>query len=106
MNPQEFYDRCAAHDWYYANSDDHAAWRKGRNERLALTERVNEEPYATIWGAWCAFVAGTALRPERPPINLVQNLQERRPFAVEPSPCGEQFTIFPGAPTNGATHHG
>lgn len=36
MSPQEFWDACDKHDWFYDFSDDAAVWRRGREREGAL----------------------------------------------------------------------
>ena len=35
-SPAKFWDRCAAHDWYYEMSDDHSKWVAGRDAQKEL----------------------------------------------------------------------
>lgn len=74
MIPQEFYDLCARHDWYYAYSDDHRYWVAGeaswdRLKRLAATDPALQ----AILEAWSAYMFNgpswgteTQPRPARP----------------------------------------
>jgi hypothetical protein len=36
MTPQQFWDACEAHDWWYEMSDDHSVWKRGRAARDQL----------------------------------------------------------------------
>lgn len=42
MTPQEFYDLCEKHNWYYMRSDDHTAYKKGERERAALRHALGK----------------------------------------------------------------
>tara|TARA_B100000131_G_scaffold263311_1_gene260088 strand:+ start:948 stop:1298 length:351 start_codon:yes stop_codon:yes gene_type:complete len=42
MNRSEFGSKLKTHDWYYAYSDDHSVWRRGRDASARL-RRTHEE---------------------------------------------------------------
>lgn len=73
MSPQEFYDRCAQHDWYYDYSDDGSVWRAGRADRSEIERLAHEHGHEAILAEWTRHMFsgqpwGTdkAPRPERP----------------------------------------
>lgn len=48
--------RLKSHDWYYEYSDDHVAWRRGRDERKVLEDlRFEFDKDYTIWNQWCGI---------------------------------------------------
>ena len=65
---QAYFDRCAAHDWFYAMSDADAVFRRGNAVRVALTnEAAQDVGKAEIFTAWREhkFEHGPApVRPE------------------------------------------
>jgi serine/threonine protein phosphatase PrpC len=44
MNRQEFYDLCKRHDWYYAMSDDHSVYVRGKKSRRNLEHISHQDP--------------------------------------------------------------
>ena len=44
MTKEEFYDKCKAHDWYFAMSDDSRVYDKGRKERDELIALAKHNP--------------------------------------------------------------
>lgn len=50
MTPAEYWDKLAAHDWYYAFSDDHRVWLRGISQEdelksLAICVEGGQELY-------------------------------------------------------------
>ena len=41
MTPAEYWDKLAAHDWYYAFSDDHRVWLRGTKQEDDLRALAN-----------------------------------------------------------------
>lgn len=43
MNSEEFMNMLERHDWYYAYSDDHRVWTKGREESDAIYKAMTDD---------------------------------------------------------------
>lgn len=74
MSPEEFYDKCASHDWYHAYSDDHNVWRRGEAAEHELRKiAATDERLQSIFDQWRdhmftgeAYGSERAPKPERP----------------------------------------
>lgn len=74
MTAEDFYDRCAKHDWYYQMSDDPRKHRNGNAAQQELSRlAAGEARLGLIYAAWEAHMFsgpdfGTAAvpRPQRP----------------------------------------
>lgn len=76
MTLQEFYDKCAAFDWYYEYSDDHRVWQRGCTAHDALRAEAASDPAKSeIYQAWHKHMftgepwkSERAPRPEKPAV--------------------------------------
>ena len=69
MTLQDFYDKCAHHDWYYSYSDDHSVWKRGQavGKELEIIATTSPE-HKEIYDAWLAYVSsGSAFGTKRLP---------------------------------------
>jgi hypothetical protein len=74
MTLAEFYDRCAAFDWFYDYSDDHRVWQRGCAAHDVLrAESARDPAKREIYQAWRRHMFGgpewgtqKAPCPERP----------------------------------------
>ena len=77
MIAAEFYDKCAAHDWFYDLSDDQSVGMRGECQRKNLVALANESvEFLAIFNAWQAFMfSGPAFgtpknpKPDRPAVS-------------------------------------
>jgi hypothetical protein len=75
MIAAEYYDLCAAHDWYYEHRG-HRRWLLGKRDHTALLNLAFANPdFQAIYDAWHAHAFGgeiwgtpEAPRPERPAV--------------------------------------
>ncbi len=57
MTPAEYFDACAAHDWYFEFSDSGAVWRRGRDARAKLDALADTTPaHRAIRDAFGAYM--------------------------------------------------
>lgn len=78
MTPTEFYDQLKRHDWYYAMSDDHRAYKRGvadyeRLRNLAKEVDGGKEMMSAFSAHYSAHVTGGEVPP------LPDRPEEKRP---------------------------
>lgn len=50
---EQYFNRCANHDWLYEYSDDGSVWRKAKDIDKELLDEANKEPIKMeIYRAW------------------------------------------------------
>ncbi len=50
---EQYFNRCAKHDWLYDYSDDGSVWRKGKAAEEALLDEARKDPIKmAIYRAW------------------------------------------------------
>ena len=64
MDAREFYDLCAAHDWFHSMADDEKDHKKGADERSKLLSIIAAYPcHDAMFRKWAAHVSFRAPRP-------------------------------------------
>lgn len=66
MTKEEFFTKCANHDWYYDYSDDHSVWRRGQAaQEILMAEAAKDPAKAKIYADWKKYINNRDLpKPE------------------------------------------
>lgn len=64
MTEMDFFNLCENHDWHYAFSDDHRAYKAGEAKLLALHAALKRHPeYRPIFEGWFKYIFHGAPTP-------------------------------------------